>query len=248
MIIKNNMENNHTRLTAKLRFSTLLLAMVVVLTTLLSSSVIADQTSLPPVKQGDCALLQQTCDSCTFVNISSVIHNNQTLLSNVAMFKDGTFYFYTFCNTTSLGEYIYNTVGDPMGNIVTQPVNFNVTPSGFELTTANTVIMFFILAVLVLITIVMYGFGLTNKNKPLKFFFLSLSVLLTMFIIGLVLVMSNIGIGEFANLNGVFNSVFILGTILLGAGVVAGVVYVIKYSFEQFYKSKGYEFGDMDLG
>jgi magnesium-transporting ATPase (P-type) len=159
-----------------------------------------------------------------------------------------TDYNYTFCNTSILGEYVVNGFGNPDGVQTSFNYNFIVTPAGYEVSLSNTIIMFFIVGILVIVTIFMYWFGLTNKNKPLKMFFLSLSVLMTVFIIGYILSIANTSIGQFSQLTGVINSIYILGTILLAAASIAVIVYVIKFGFEQFYKSKGYEFGEIDVG
>ena len=62
-------------------------------------------------KTNSCALLKQTCENCTFINISVSIPPNQTtILVNQSMNrKTSTLWDFTFCNTSSNGKYIYYT-------------------------------------------------------------------------------------------------------------------------------------------
>jgi hypothetical protein len=87
--------------------------------------------SLPPVKQGECVLLPQSCATCSYNNISSVTYPNSTIaLGQVQMIKNGNSYSYNFCNTTALGKYIVNGFGDPSGSVETWAYDFEVTTTG----------------------------------------------------------------------------------------------------------------------
>jgi hypothetical protein len=81
--------------------------------------------------QNKCVNLKQTCDNCTYVNITSITAKTNegasvTLLTNVAMTKNNVEYNYTFCGTGYIGEYTYITVGDPDGSTATESVTFNI--------------------------------------------------------------------------------------------------------------------------
>lgn len=225
-----------------------ILLVVIVFTLLLSQPVFSEVQNFGTFKQNECVNLIQTCANCTYVNISVTNPNSTVIISNKQMTKTDTVYNYSFCNTSILGQYIYNTKGDLDGSITISPVNFIITPSGFQVSIANTIIMFFIIGFLILVTVVMFYFGLSIKNKALSFFFICSSVLLTVFIIGYILNMVNIGLGEFSNISTLFNSFYYLMVILLITGSIAAIIYVIKFSFEQFYKMKGYEFGEIKVG
>lgn len=88
--------------------------------------------SLPPVKQGDCVILPQSCTTCTYNKISSVTYPNSTqALGQVTMTQTGnSSYSYSFCNTTVLGRYIVNGFGDPSGSPETWAYDFQVTTTG----------------------------------------------------------------------------------------------------------------------
>jgi hypothetical protein len=82
------------------------------------------------VKQYNCITLPQTCN-CTWNNITTIMFSDKTYVTiNEAMTADGTYFNYTFCNTTLIGDYIVNGVGDKDG--ATTPFNywFEVTTTG----------------------------------------------------------------------------------------------------------------------
>ena len=90
--------------------------------------------NLGTFKQGESVELQQTCDSCTYVNLSSVIYpNSSTSYSNAAMTKNGIEFNYTFSNTTDLGDYLYKVFGDKDGVTQSETFCFSITPSGDSL-------------------------------------------------------------------------------------------------------------------
>lgn len=98
---------------------------------LLIGVVSAEQQSLGVFKAGQCIQLKQTCANCTAVNVTSVLApNGVQMIGNGIMTKSGTEYNRTFCNTTQIGEYTYNTLGNPDGIFTVQPVSFTITPSG----------------------------------------------------------------------------------------------------------------------
>ena len=121
--------------------------------------------NLGTVQQYDCIVLKQTCDDCSYNNITSVSFPNRTtdaLSIEVEMTKDGTEYNYTFCNTSALGTYIVNGKGDTDGRD-TWNYKFNVTTTGGE---SNIVIPIFLL----IGGMVLFGFGVGLKNPTFGFF------------------------------------------------------------------------------
>ena len=95
----------------------------------------ATQQSLGVFKQYECVELVQTCGNCTHNNLSRVLKTGDSAgisIINLTMTKDGTFYNYSFCDTTTLGIYIVHGVGDPNGVITIWNYNFEVTGTGVE--------------------------------------------------------------------------------------------------------------------
>ncbi|TET07430.1 MAG: hypothetical protein E3J83_05070 [Candidatus Atribacteria bacterium] len=124
------------------------LILILIFSIILISFASTQQQSLGPVKQNDCIQIIQTCSDCTYNNISRVLYPNKTVvLSNVAMTKDDTYYNYTFCNTSTLGNYIVNGYGDLGGTKTSWTYDFEVTPTGFILETSESILYIIILIV-----------------------------------------------------------------------------------------------------
>lgn len=139
----------------------ILIFIIVVVSLTLSSAV-----SIEPVKQGNSALLYQTCNNCTFCNITNVKNpNNISLMSNIPFDKDGTYYtkILSGSNTTVLGTYSYFYYCGNELESQTGKVDFQVTPSGRE-GNDNMVFIIILLVFIYVITFVSF-FG---KNIPLS--------------------------------------------------------------------------------
>jgi len=122
----------------------------------LISFVNASIPNLGNFKRYDCVSLIQTCSSCTYNNISSVVYPDSSVaLSNVIMTGDGTLYNYTFCSTTKLGEYVVNGYGDLDGDKTTWSYYFEITETGKEnVSVLNNPLMIILIALgLIFLTI-----------------------------------------------------------------------------------------------
>jgi len=94
-------------------------------------------------KQGDCIKLIQTCANCTGINITSVIAPNGTqVMGLVVMSKTGTEYNATFCNTSSVGTYNVNGVGDIDGINEVWQYTFTITYGGISNPDGSVAIFF----------------------------------------------------------------------------------------------------------
>jgi len=97
------------------------------------SMALIQAVEIEPVKQGEDALLYQTCNNCTFCNITSVRNEvGELLLSNIEFDKDGTYYSKTLDggNTTTLGLYTYCYYCGNADESETGCIDFKVTSSG----------------------------------------------------------------------------------------------------------------------
>jgi hypothetical protein len=177
----------------------LALATVFILVSLLGI-INAEQQNLGNFKRDTCVMLIQTCSNCTFVNLTSLISpTSDTILSNVEMTKDGTNYNYSFCNNSQIGEYIYNTIGDPDGSIITQPVGYTISGIGQNLSTSKALSygLIFFFAFLIFVGLLVLGIFLPYNNssdamtgyviatsnlKYLKLVFLGLAFIMSTFL------------------------------------------------------------------
>jgi hypothetical protein len=117
-----------------------------------------------PFKQYDIITLKQTCDSCTYVNLSSISYPNSTLsYINSLMTKQGVDYNYSFSDTSTLGTYLYVVAGDKDSGFDTETFCFEVTTSGKD---SNNKIPLFLLGFSILILIL----GFIFKSPPVGFF------------------------------------------------------------------------------
>ena len=114
-------------------------------------------------KQGDCISLYQFCDDCSYVNLTTIQYPNGIIETiNQEMTKNDVDYNYTFCSTNDLGDYYYVVKGDAGGSIVTERLDFSITPSGRG---GNENIFFFIFVILLIYGITFLGFF--GKNIPI---------------------------------------------------------------------------------
>ena len=93
----------------------------------------AEIQTLGTFKQGDDINLIQTCASCTFNNITSVLDpKGNQVIGEFGMTKVGTVYNFTLTsgNATILGTYIYNGVGDIGGTNTIWNIDFILTADG----------------------------------------------------------------------------------------------------------------------
>ena len=107
-----------------------LLLLLVVLT--IFSSVSALET-IGTFKQSECVSIIQTCDNCSYINVSSIISpNSSILITNEDTTKSGTFYNRSFCDTDDIGTYLVNGFGDSDGRTDVWAYSFKITPKGYE--------------------------------------------------------------------------------------------------------------------
>jgi len=125
---------------------------------ILTLSVVSANYELGTFKSGECINLIQTCANCTYVNITTVIYPPDSSIEylNITMKKEINTFNYTFCNTTSSGKYTYNTLGDPDAVLVSEPVDFWVTPSGNTLDQGQSIALIGSLLLMIIISIVFF--------------------------------------------------------------------------------------------
>lgn len=126
-------------------------------------------STLGTVKQGSCIELIQTCDNCSYNNISRVISPNKTvILEEAVMTKDDTYYNYTFCSTNDLGQYIVNGYGDIDGVKTVWSYDFFATPNGLDLGTGEAILYFLFSVILFGIILGLSFFIFTMPKENLK--------------------------------------------------------------------------------
>jgi hypothetical protein len=141
---------------------------VLLLAVCLLSNVQAEVQSLGTFKVNSCVDLPQICSTCTYNNISTIKYPNASVIeSEIAMAKSGTYYSYSFCNTSQLGQYIVNGYGDIDGVLTTWVYDFQVTNSGYQNTTAGSIIYIGLLvfSIILFIIVVLCAGSIKWKNE-----------------------------------------------------------------------------------
>jgi len=151
--------------------------------------------------QGQPVNLIQSCDNCTYVNITKLRLPNGTLLNlNKEMEQDGVFYNYSLNTslTTQIGEYQVSGVGDENGLNNTWFYDFNVNGG-------NSI--FFIIGFIL-------AFGITGFGLKMKHEWITLAGTFLMLILGIYTSFNGIGIFK----NNLTTAISYI-TILLGLGL-----------------------------
>ena len=92
---------------------------------------LASASLLGTYKQWECVTLIQTCDDCSYNNITNVLYPNSSVaVANISMTMEDTFYNYEFCQTSANGVYLVNGFGDEGGVKTTWYYDFEINPSG----------------------------------------------------------------------------------------------------------------------
>lgn len=116
-----------------------------------------DNSFLGTIKQGSPITLKQTCDDCTYVNLSSVNYPNSTkIVYNTNMSKNGIEFTKISADTTQLGCYSYVVYGDKKGTLTSETIDYLVTASGQS--SGNSNIAFFIIIIVLSYGIMGFGF------------------------------------------------------------------------------------------
>ena len=98
------------------------------------SFVIAEQQTLKPVTKGECATIPQSHPNATGINITKIRYPDDTENYTVIPMNtsNGFNFYYDFCNTSQVGDYVVTTCGDGDGIITCMDFDFPVTPNGKE--------------------------------------------------------------------------------------------------------------------
>jgi len=117
--------------------------MLIVLMSMFMLSFVTAETSGGELvgKQGECISLPQECADCSYVKVTTITLPNMSKDSiQTTMTKDDSSFNYTYCNTDSLGTYVYCTLGDVSGTDTVACKDFEITPQGYVVTTGQGMI------------------------------------------------------------------------------------------------------------
>ncbi len=148
--------------------------------------------TLGTFRLGDDVNLIQTCASCTFNNITSVLDpNGNQVIGEFAMTKTGSVYNFTLKsgNVTLLGRYIYNGIGDVDGTNEIWGIDFFMTSFGTKVSNSGiiySVLLLIIFAMDLLVFFLIFMLGRENyRNGEGEFIGISLKKYARMVLIGI---------------------------------------------------------------
>ncbi len=145
--------------------------LTLILGVFLISFAFAQIQSLGTFKLGDDINLIQTCDNCTFNNITSVLYPNSTqTIGEFEMTKRGTIYNFTLSadNVTEIGTYIVNGFGDLDGVDTVWNYNFEITSFGTKISNSGiiyAVLLLIIFGMDLLVFFLIYTLGRENYRN-----------------------------------------------------------------------------------
>lgn len=150
----------------------------IILFVVLSSFSFAEVQTLGTFKINECIDLIQTCDNCTYINFSSVVYPDGTFeILDLNSTNQGTTFNQTFCNTSQIGAYIINTVGDLNGVKTSGNYNLYINPSGIVGNDNTVGIIVPIFSILINLIILFLGFKQVLLKNELSNFILRRSLL-----------------------------------------------------------------------
>ncbi len=216
--------------------------LVLMLGIVLISFASATIQTLGTFQQGEDVNLIQTCASCTYNNITSILSpNSSELIGNFEMTQTGSVYNFTLDggNTTRLGEYIVNGLGDIDGTDTVWNYNFFITPTGQTLDNSQSLLILGLIVILILVTCAFLFAGYKIEYRPTKIFLIAMGVLFLMVTTGVAVSMIKELILVGSTFSGIFVNIYRLMLILVSAGGIGLILYIIVMSLRQFYAYRG---------
>jgi hypothetical protein len=140
--------------------------------------VAATTQTLGTFPQDSIVALKQICANCTYVNFTSVQYQSLNLLENTNATRYGTEYVLDFTNTSRIGRYVANGVGDVDGVPTVFSYDFYITPSGADNPSSGQgLILIFSLFIIVIISGIFLFAGFSSQSVAGKVSMFSLSAI-----------------------------------------------------------------------
>lgn len=193
-------------------------------------------------KQNENITLTQACDNCTSINITYIKYPNGNINNTILqMNRIGNVFTYNFSETSQIGDYVYYTTSDLNGLKNTLKNEFIITPTGFVLSTSDSIIVLIIFITMLSLSIALFYMGFKIEDLNIKIFLLFLSGLIFAFMVGYVLSTGNSFLSQFSNQTISINTIFILFISIISVGIIGLILYLIYYSLNLFYKTRGFK-------
>lgn len=192
-------------------------------------------------QQGQCVIIkvdvnasyagQWNISSMTYpINSSFEIINKEMTRSTPSIFN------YSFCNTTILGNYVYD-LYDNLGNTITN--GFTINGSGQEVSDQQVNLIWIGIGVFLAMAIFFFVLSFIFKHPGTRIFFMALSTLTMILLIGVFSANANVYLAEFPNIVQIYNNYYVVMIILAGAAVAGLILWFIYFAVTTFNKVRG---------
>ncbi len=148
------------------------LILILIMSMFLITLVGAEVQSLPTQRRGNCVELVQSHPNITSINVTKISYPSNcdypVNYTVIPMSSDNGFnYYYSFCNTTCVGDYVITTCGDGDGIIDCMDYDFNVNITGREFTQAQGILyIIMFLGLMIIWGITFYGATIFPWKNP----------------------------------------------------------------------------------
>jgi hypothetical protein len=194
----------------------------------------AEVQTLGTFKQNECIGLVQTCSNCTSVNISSVTYPNSSIaISNKIMSSTNNIYYnYSFCNTSSLGNYIVSGYANVDGSRTVWAYDFIVTSTGEDLQLSQGIIILGQLGIIALFLII--GFSISQEKWKVRMFFFIMALVMGVLTLNTIRIVATASLG----LSSMGQTGLIVGLVVLLFMISYVFIYYTIEVFQYFKKKK----------
>jgi hypothetical protein len=229
-----------------LAYNKLIISMIIGIMLLsLASATTCDGSNLGIFKQGEVINLRQTCDSCTYVTLSSITYPDSTTSTIITnMTKTGIDYNYTFNDTDNPGSYYYSVFGDKDGLMASENFCFEVTPTGNSFDVSIAILGIFILTLLIGLLVFSTKGVFRASEGGWQIFYICLSYLLLFSVFFLLWLFSKNYMFDIPILESIFWIIWLILSIIFFPFIIIVAAYILKKQaegiLEEDYAKQGY--------
>jgi len=204
---------------------------------------VAEINNYAPVEKDSCVTIRQVCASCSYVNVTVSYPNSTIAISNTNMTNNGGgVWTYEFCNTSSLGRYDVNGMGDLEGTDTGFDVlYFDVTPSGADNISEgqSSVIL---ISLIVMLAVGLFFFFLFAKTDGMawKIIFGGTSFLVLIMCVLYSMVLMDQNLGTFSGLVNSYATFWQVVQVIIGISILTLLLYGVYKSFKMWQIKRGF--------
>ena len=167
-------------------------------------------------------------------------NGTEVVEDGIMQYNSGGKYNYTLQPFYAQGEYSAYMRCDNGADYGGTTFIFEITPTGNNLETSQSIISFVSVGIMVFFSIIFLVLTIAFKHPGTKIFFLGLSLTTMVFTAGYILQIMNETIGVYMSFTDIFSAFYSLLTILLTGASISLILYLIVFAIKQFYSIRGY--------